>query len=209
MKNISNELNRVQKLIRDINGDIYLNQKYKEDLEWWVLGRFCKSLEKAGNKYPTYAIKRKNTNPPDFELYNINGEINNLIEVTETLIPGRRRSYEYRENFVNAEGLKADKKNLDSLLQRINDKLHSKFVNTDLLIHLNISIFKISNLGAWHWIIYNSIKKWINEDNLNFDICNYNNVFILDSNGSRLFKVYPIYDLIYTHDNKERIYKLI
>ena len=88
------------------------------------------------------------------------------------------------------------------------DKLLSKFYNTDLLIYLNISIFDISNLGSWHWILYNSIKNWVEENKLDFDICNYNNIFILDSNGSRLFKIYPIYELIYTHDDKERIYRL-
>ncbi|MDP8269549.1 MAG: hypothetical protein P9L97_12565 [Candidatus Tenebribacter davisii] len=200
-------MKRVQELIKSIKGEIYLNQQFKEDLEWWVLGRFCSSLDNANRNTPVYAIKRKNTNPPDFELFNQNKDGIGLIEVTEVLKPERKRSDEYKNN-TNNKKYKADKKNLNSLLLRINDKLLSKFYNTDLLIYLNISIFDISNLGSWHWILYNSIKNWVEENKLDFDICNYNNIFILDSNGSRLFKIYPIYELIYTHDDKERIYRL-
>ena len=165
-------------------------------------------MKKAGNKYPTYANKRKNTDPPDFELYNENREQIGLIEVTETLLPGRRRSYEYKNNLISNRDFKANKKNLDSLLDRIKDKLRSQFVDTDLLIHLNISIYNISDLGAWHWILFNTIKNWLKEDKFNFEKCNYNKIYILDSKGSRLFKIYPTYELIYTHDDRERIYRL-
>jgi len=50
MRNVSTELNRVQKLIRKIRGNIYKQREYKDDLEWCgYSGSFGQSFRKVSD----------------------------------------------------------------------------------------------------------------------------------------------------------------
>jgi len=198
-------LERVIKLIKSINGQIYFNQKYKTDLEWWILGKFCKALKKSQKQYPIYAKKR---DTPDFETYDANRNLVCYYEVTEVLIPGRKRTDEYRSGSVYHKNYNPEKRNLNSLLERLDKKLICCYTKTNLLIYLNISELDISTLGVWHGVIFKTLKIWLKEDKLSFENCRFNNIYILDSNGERIFRIYPDFNLIYTFDNRERIYTL-
>ncbi len=88
--------------------------------------------------------------------------------------------------------------NLESLLDRLNKKFLSQYLNTDLVIYININIHDISSLGFWHRIILNIVQTWISEEKLDLNKCSFDNVFVIDSNGKRLLKIFPEFDLIYT-----------
>ena len=57
MKIIKHELNRIEKLIDQIDGKIFCDKKYENDLEWWILGRIATLLKEKGIDSPIYAAK--------------------------------------------------------------------------------------------------------------------------------------------------------
>ena len=208
-KIIKNELRRVTQFNKENFGEIYLSQKYKSDTEWWVLGKFCYCLENAQKMYPIFAHKRKNTNPPDFETFDNNNIPFGYFEITEVMKPGRKRSDEYKNNTIyNSKAFEYDIKNINELLICLNKKLKCQYTKTDLIVRINVNINDFSKYGAWHWVVNNSIKKWIQDDKLNFDVCSFNNIYILDSNGERLFQIFPFCELIHTPEDVEWNYAL-
>jgi hypothetical protein len=126
MKNISEELKRVKELINNINGKIYQNREYKDDLEWWVLGKISEILKKHNMSYPAYAEKKLPPDP-DFKTYDNSRNIFKYIEITEVLDPNRRRSDEYKRENPHNEIILADELNIE-LLQELKKRIEEKLL---------------------------------------------------------------------------------
>ena len=177
-------------IISQINGEIYQNQKYKADLEWWVLGNMTKILNNASLPYPSYAEKRE---PPDadFESFNQNNKLFKWIEITEVLEPDRKRSKEYK----NGSREMSEQPNIElwqSLKQRILDKLNKDYgVDCWLLIYFDIIYGHISHYGTWHSGLLNNVSSWIQSGELSFSDCQFEQILILNSSGKALVSIYP------------------
>ena len=141
MKEITNELHRVCQIIENIGGNIYLDKKYKNDLEWWVLGKISKMLKKSGLSYSTYAEK---SDHPDFITFDNYKSKFKKIEITEVIHPIRKRSDEYVKNLEIIKNVSKETIDIslwETLKTRINDKL-LKFYGSDiwLFIYFNINL---------------------------------------------------------------------
>ena len=203
MQKITEELKRIKDLQSQIGYDFFIYEsKYKEEMEMLIVGYHSNLLKLSGLPYPIYVEKRNNQNPPDFNTYDIEGKLLNLIEVTECLKPNRKRHQEYKNNESRGK-FEYNHDNLESLLNRLNKKFLSQYSNTDLVIYININIHDISSLGFWHRIILNIVQTWISEGKLDINKCSFDNVFVIDSNGKRLLKIFPEFDLIYTPESIE------
>ena len=195
MQLIQNELARVEDIISEIDGEIYQDQKYKVDLEWWALGNMTKILNNASLPYPSYAEKRE---PPDADFKACNQDKNffKWIEITEVLEPGRKRSKEYK----NGSREMSEQPNIElwqSLKQRIKDKLNKDYgVGCWLLIYFNIIYGHISQYGTWHSGLLNNVNSWIQSGDLSFSNCQFEQILILNSSGKALVSIYPKTEVI-------------
>jgi hypothetical protein len=203
---ITDEVKRINKLQKRINFDIFKYEgKHKNDLEILILGYYTNLLKLANLPYPVYFEKRNNQDPPDFNIYDSDRSFLKLVEVTESMKPDRRRQKEYWDNNVSIKN-EYNISNLDSLLSILKKKILAQYSNTDLIIWNNINIHDISQNGPWHWIIFNRIKHWICNTIIDLEKCQFENVFVIDSNAKRLLKLFPKFELVYTVDDRERIY---
>ena len=199
MKIISEELKRVEELINNINGKIYQSREYKDDLEWWVLGKISGILKKYKMPYPVYAEK-KTPPDPDFKTYDNSRIKFKYIEITEVLDPDRRRSDEYkRENPYN-EIILADEPNIEllhELKKRIKLKL-LKIYGTDtwLFIYFDISYSHLSIHGYWHRMILTNIRSWKEKNEINLNDQIYERIFITNSSAKSLVMIYPKIQII-------------
>lgn len=194
MKIISEELKRVEELINSINGKIYQNRKYKDDLEWWVLGKISEILKKHNMPYPTYA-KKKLPPDPDFKTYDNSRNIFKYIEITEVLDPDRRRSDEYKIENPHNEIILADEPNIEllqELKKRINAKLLKRYgTDTWLFIYFDISYSHLSIYGYWHRMISTNIRLWKEKYEINLYDQIYERIFITNSSAKSLVMIYP------------------
>ena len=189
MKNILKELERVEKLIVS-DPDFHINQKYKSDMEWWVLGKAGEILSELGFEYPTYAIKGES---PDFITYNERQMEFYPIEVTEVLEPDRRRAEEYKIGRQITDWSKTPGRLVDPLekpwltleacfLKKFKKKYPPK---TWLIIYFNISYSHISEYGWWHKTLLANAKKW------DLSGCPFWKVLLLNSSGEALVDLFP------------------
>lgn len=204
MLKIIKEVKRIKELQKQIGKDLFVNEsKYKNELEILILGYYANLLKLSELTYPIYFEKRNNNNPPDFNIHDSNKNFIKYIEVTECLKPKRRRQQEYRNKEIQGKW-EYNPENLISLLDRLNNKFLSKYTNTDLIIYLDINIFHLSSVGFWHSLLQHYLDKWVSEDKLDWKMCSYESVFVVDSNGERLLKIFPEFILIYTPDSIEK-----
>ncbi len=206
MHNIIEEVKKIKELQKQIGKELFANEsKYKNELEILILGYYANLLKLSEMDYPVYFEKRDNNDPPDFDIFDSKEKLVNRIEVTECLKPKRRRHQEYK-NKEHQRKWEYDPENLVSLLNRLNNKFLSKYSNTDLVIYLDINIFNLSSAGFWHSLIEYYLEKWVSEDKLDWTMCSFENVYVVDSNGERLLIIYPIFLLIYTPDSIEKTF---
>ncbi len=193
MNTISKELKRVEKLINTINGKIFRNRRYKDDLEWWVLGKISEILKMSSLPYPIYAEK-KSPPDPDFLTYDKSRNIFKYIEITEVLEPTRKRSDEYRE-MPNEEIILEDEPNAKlslELMERIKAKLLKRYgKNTWLFIYFDISYSSISPYGYWHKALMTNLKVWKENKEINLNDQIYKRIFITDAPAEALIQIYP------------------
>lgn len=198
MKNIIDELERVIKLIRNINGKIY-NREYKDDLEWWVLGKVIKILQERAKEQPVYA---KKADPPNADFITFDKQKNNFksVEITEIMPPERKRTLEYTtENFRNRNN-----PNVGLWLQ-LKDRLKNKLLKDYgkgcwLFIYFNIKYGDITPYGYWERGLKYHFDTWINANQLSFKNCKYEKILILDSKGEGLVSLFPFFEVIARED---------
>ena len=199
MKKIIDELKRVSLLIKKINGDIYLDRKYKDDLEWWVLGKMTELLKASNEQYPVYADKLFPPEP-DFITYDVNRNKFNPIEVTEVIDPKRKRSDEYKNSFKLDHTIVDSETNIglwNTLKQRLNNKFLHKYENDCwLLIYFDITYSKISPYGYWHRAIINKAKIWFESKKCNTANCSYEKILVINSGGGAIVSLYPQLNVI-------------
>jgi hypothetical protein len=103
MENIYSKFIQVYKWNNKHHGEIFLDRKYKDDLEWLVLGYVARILKINKLPYPTYAVKQES---PDFITYDNHNCLFAPIEITEILHPDRKRTDEYRQEKIETEKFK-------------------------------------------------------------------------------------------------------
>ena len=173
MKTIKSKLNIVKRLIEQINGDIFLERKYKNDLEWWILGRIATLLKKKGIDSPIYAEKKEPPNP-DFLTYSDNKKLFKPIEITEVIDLKRKRSYEYK-NKIPRETQEIPNLDLWNSLKICLKKKFLKKYEPDcwLFIYFDIIYPHISIHGYWDRAIRHYIESWNDKNEINLESSPY------------------------------------
>jgi len=201
MKIIEDELKRVSLLIEKINGAIYLDRKYKDDLEWWVLGKTAELLKSSNEIFPKFADKLLPPEP-DFITFDENGNKFNQIEVTEVINPNRKRSDECKKLFKIKLSNPDNKINinlLNALQEQLNKKLLMKYEdNCWLLVYFNIFYSQISPYGYWHRLIISSVKNWFETKSCDISDCSYDKILVINSGGGAMVELYPKLNVIIT-----------
>lgn len=189
-KRISDELKRVDSLFRHKPfGTLIINRQFKKDLEWWILGRFQKIVNKTKSRFPKFGIDIEKNGEPDFYISKNGKTIFKKIEITEVLKPGRKRSYEYKND-------KREKINAINIWSSFHERLSSKFNKNFgrdcwLIIYHNIRYSEITPYGVWH----NTLLA--NMENFDFSSCRYEKIFVIDSSGKAAVSIYPIRYIIF------------
>ena len=215
MENIQEKFSNVYRRNEKHHGEIFLDRKYKDDLEWLILGYMTRMLKLRKELYPTYASKVKPPEP-DFLTYD-NSRIPFFpIEVTEVLHPNRRRTDEYRaylkadEKKLNDEEIEKEVEAFEFELQKnyldksdwvpqIVKALRDKFLKrygpkTWLLIYFNIPYSHISMYGWWHLTMEYIVKELLYSDNIEYaDLKNppYSRILMTDCEGDAMIQLYP------------------
>lgn len=191
MKIIKSELNKVEKLIDQINGEVFLDRKYKNDLEWWILGRITSLLRGKGVDSPVYAEKRDPPDP-DFFTYSKRKKLFHPIEITEVIDSNRKRSKEYANKIYRKNHSEPNLVLWNSLKNRLNDKF-LKFYGKDcwLLIYFDIIYGHISLFGYWDRAILNHITSWNNNKEINLKSSPYEKIYITNSSATALVQIFP------------------
>lgn len=220
MENIYNKFIKVYKWNNKHHGEIFLDRKYKDDLEWLLLGYFARMLKINKLPYPTYAVKRET---PDFITYDHHNCLFAPIEITEILHPDRRRTEEYRQEKIQTEKFKKlSKKEQHGIIENakgelqepdLRGKWHGLFIetfkkkfnrayspNTWLLIYLNISQGHLSPHGGW-WYLG---MEWLANEFFFSDKPEYKHlkfppfkgIYVIKSDGNELVQIYPAVELI-------------
>lgn len=190
MKIIDHELERVENLIDQINGDIF-QREYENDLEWWILGKIVTLLSKDSIDYPIYAEKMKPHNP-DFLTYSENKNKFKPIEITEVIDPKRKRSDEYK-NKISRKILEAPNLDLwNSLKICLKKKFQKKYEpECWLFIYFDIIYPHISFHGYWDRAIRHHIESWNDKNEITLECSPYEKIFITNSSASALVQIYP------------------
>jgi hypothetical protein len=175
MKIILNELERIEKLFSELPGlKDHRKKEYKDDLEWWILGRFKKILENEGLKFPNYAEKLLQ-NDTDFVVSFDGSHKYKCIQITECVQVDLKRGKLEKNTDIWKE--------YENVLMK---KLNYDFGPDNwLLIYFDNSYFQISSNGSWH--------KAILQRSLKFDMssCKYEKVIAIDARGNAAVELYP------------------
>lgn len=167
MKDIISELKRVQDTFENLESSKvkrgHRNRRYKDDTEWWILGKFKQILQNENIPFPNKASKNEQ-NDTDFVLEN-----GISIQITE-IVPKNLDEAEAWSKFVDV----------------LNKKLLHEFgKNSWLLMYFDELYSNISDYGYWH----NYILKRSQE--LLFSKCPYEKIFVINSSGEAAVSIYP------------------
>jgi hypothetical protein len=214
MENIKEKFSTVYRWNEEHHGEIFIDRKYKDDLEWLILGYMTRMLKLGEELLPVYAEK---TSPPepDFITYDRNKKLFSPIEITEVLHPNRKRGEEYKKEIENGKieandkekqnSEKNEKENTFTLLdkkewiQQVVERLRNKFSkryrpDTWLLIYFNIPYFHIAHYGWWHITMKYFAEKWLHSDIEEYkDLKNppYSRILMINSSGDAMIQLHP------------------
>lgn len=176
MNLILDELKRVEQIFDNFETrGKHRNRKYKEDREWWILGKTKQIFDKEAIKFPSYA-KKLSENDTDFDLSFDGKNLYKKIQITEC----PPLDYLLKENSNQSINLWEFYKNI------ILKKLQYQFgKNNWLLIYFDIRYSAISENGFWHTAI---LRK---SEQLDFSKCTYERIIIIDSKAEAAVSVYP------------------
>lgn len=229
MESIYSKFIQVYKWNNKHRGEIFLDRKYKDDLEWLVLGYTARMLKINKLPYPTYAVKQES---PDFITYDRHNCLFAPIEITEILHPDRRRTEEYRQEKIETEKFnKLSKKEQQRIIENtkgelqesdLRGKWHELFIetfkkkfsraycpNTWLLIYFNISQGHLSPHGGW-WYLG---MEWLANEFFFSDKPEYKHlkfpqferIYVVKSDGNELVQIFPAVELIQICQHKSII----
>ena len=207
MDNICEKLLQIEKLI-ELSTQVHIGRQYKDELEWWVLGRIVKILKENNLPFPIHAEKR---NPPDadFITYDDKFKIFKPMELTEVIESGRRRSDEYKKDKKNdknndnsvSEFVKKIDKPWETFINNLREKCLMRYENNCwLLVYHNITWTRISGgIGFWHLGTLHTIDSWFKSKEERFSFLTkipYEKILVLNSSGLCLIEIYPKLDII-------------
>lgn len=183
---LDNEWIRIEKLFRKRDGKVFTSRDYKKDLEWWVLLKLWHIFNLEKLPFPKFAKPFEKTTFPDFALSSDGINISNYIEVTEVLLPGRKRSDEYK-NKKDFSNQTANEKEIWISFERIlKKKLTRQFeINTWLLLYHNVRYTHISNYGYWHNSILGKFQEY------DFTKSRYEHILVIDASGQACVSLFP------------------
>lgn len=189
-KLISNELDRVESLFKNRPyGNLFIDRKYKKDLEWWILAKMRSIVNKTKSRFPRYALDIEKNGEPDYYISKNGKTIFKKIEITEVLKPGRKRSDEYK----GKNEIENNKLNIwSSFHERLEEKFKKDFgKNCWLIIYHNIRYTDITSIGVWH----NTLLA--NLENIDFSKSKYEKIFVINAEGKAAVSIYPIRYIVY------------
>lgn len=201
-KKIKNELSRVERIIRNIDINVFLSREYKDDLEWWTLGKIVVLLENSDLTFPVFAEKR-NPPDPDFITYASDHKFYKYVEVTEVLNPQRYRSHEYANKIERKVPNKPNIELIESLKTRIKQKLNMKYgADSWLFIYFNMTYSNLSLFGNWERLLLFHVTQWLQKKEIDFSNCSYERIFVTNSSGKALIQIYPNTTTIIPENNE-------
>lgn len=189
-KLISDELKKVETFSKNLPyGSLFINKKYKKNLEWWVLGKMQRIVNKTKSRFPCYALDVEKNGEADFYISKNGKTIFKSIEITEVLKPGRKRSDEYK-------GKNVAEKNILNIWSSFYQRLEAKFKRNFgkdcwLIIYHNIRYAEITSNGSWHDTLL------ANMENIDFSSSKYEKIFVINSDGKAAVSIYPIRYVVY------------
>ena len=192
---IEDKFEKATTLAEKIRGEFVISQKYKDEREWWILGHLIKLLKESNNPYPVYAKKTK-PNDPDFITFDFKKKQFKPIEILEVLTPNRKRGKEYLESEKITEPyieeIKKVKNPWSSFVKKLNDKF-LKIYQKDcwLIVYHNMNYGEISNYGFWHNTLLANVEEWRKKNFVNFSMCPYEKIYVLNSNVKAMVCIYP------------------
>lgn len=208
MNDIFAELKRVLDLSKENRGEFVISREYKDDREWWILGHFVKLMKSNSKRFPTYAIKTK-PNDPDFLTYYKNKKSFKPIEISEILEPDRKRGKEYKRSVEIITPYIEEVKKVPEVWSSFKERLKKKFQKIYekdcwLLLHHNISYSKITGgSGFWHNTVLANIEEWMKTGKIDFSKSTYEKIFVLNSSGKALIKIFPKFQIIAPERNNK------
>jgi|GEM_PF-1934104 hypothetical protein len=177
MKKISDELNRIEKIFDNLEIGKHRTREYKEDREWWVLGKLKMIFQNENLNFPNYAEKLEE-NDTDFNI-SYDGEVfYKGLQITE-VVP---LEYKYREIKDSNVKMNIWEYYEDVLMNKLNMHFGP---NNWLVIYFDELYSKINNNGYWHNVILERSKK------LNLSKNTYEKILAIDSRGDAAVSLYP------------------
>lgn len=177
MKKILDELNRVEKKFENLDIEEHRNQKYKDDREWWVLGKLKLIFQNENLRFPDYAEKLE-VDDTDFDISYDGEKIFKRIQITEVVpIEYKKRGGKNPEDIVDTWQLYE---------QILMNKLNMRFgLNNWLVIYFDELYSKLNDYGYWHNVILEKTKK------IDFSKSTFEKILVIDSKGDAAVSLYP------------------
>jgi len=199
---IEEELERVNLLNEKVGSEFLTSQKYRVHREWWILGSFVKLLKECNVEFPIYAVP---TNPPDpdFMTYDNHQREYKPIEIAEVLTPDRKRTQEYEESENSVIPVLREIGEVENPWSTFKNILNKKYLkyyqqNCWLVIYHNMWYGEITSLGFWHKTILANVKYWRESKIVNVEKSPYENIFVINSDGKSLVRIYPSLNVMVT-----------
>ena len=174
MKNILFELERIESNFASLEeNNAHRKRHYKEDLEWWILGRTKKIFDREQIAFPSFAEKLKEDDT-DFTLSYNGTEAYKHIQITEFVLDEVKNS-------------PSEKPDIDKLFKRLLDKkLSYNFgPNNWLLIYFDYRSPELCPYGYWHHRILQMV------DSYDFSESTYEKILVIDAKGASAVSFHP------------------
>jgi hypothetical protein len=176
MKKILDEYLKIKNQFNVLSSGEHRKRLYKDQREWWILGRFkmILDMENFNDKFPDYADKLPEDHT-DFVISYNGKKVFKYIQITEIPPIEITNICRFNDHDIWAH-----------YTTIINKKLTYDFgKNNWLLIYFDIAYGKIYSNGFWHNVILEISRR------IDFSFCKYEKIFVIDSKGDAAVSLYP------------------
>jgi len=203
LKNIDEELNRVECLRKSAGVEKFFSNRQKQDREWWVLGKASKILMQSGDCDCLFALAAKPP-LPDFQILKDDGSLSHHIEIGESLKDGRRRNSEMKERLARPNPWGRSVHVIDDPFISFRKLISKKFCKPYgsgcwLIVYFNISGLEMPEHYSipWSQMVFNEVNSWSNNElSPVISSCPFDRVLVLDSGGQSLVSIFPRLEVI-------------
>lgn len=192
LKVIADELANARSRKSAASGADLFGHKFKDDLEWLILGTACELMISAETAVPVFAEKSET---PDFKLYSKDGKYTGGIEIAEAMQPNYRRHAIFKDK--NRDRTPKPVYSIENPWFTLREILKKKSLkpypaDTALLVYFDIWLFSFKDVST------PALKQLINEHlRQPFEGCTkFTEVLIIDAGMKDLIRLSPRVEIL-------------